>query len=268
MKHCPKCRQTYDDDGDFCVVDGALLASDEGRVFVLQDEDPTGGEIPTQFVAVPHSNVPGSRAADGQKWLYAVIGGLAAIILIGGGYLLATQVREQGTATSNNAARVSPTTDLAAGNVNNVGANSNARYTRIGDGQRGDLGVNTPVNSNVHSYRPPESNMPANRGRREGPLERRFTRTYSGTIDNDSVAMDLVRDGSSLSGKVRPRGRNADIYVEGYIENDGSFGMEEKSDIGLTTGVYRGQISRDGTLTGVWSKPDGGKTRSMFLRRQ
>lgn len=80
--------------------------------------------------------------------------------------------------------------------------------------------------------------------------------------------MDLERSGRVLSGEVKPGGRSADIFVEGYVNDDGTFQMDEKSDIGVVTGVYYGKLNSDGTITGTWSKPGGDKTRSLFLRRQ
>ena len=97
---------------------------------------------------------------------------------------------------------------------------------------------------------------------------RQFSATYVGNIGDNGVEMDLRRNGTTLSGTVRPYGNSADIYVNGYIDDDGSFSMDETSDIGVVTGVYRGWLRSDGTINGSWSKPGGDRSRSISLRRR
>lgn len=263
MKHCPQCRQIYDDDGIFCVADGATLFDGAGgRVIVSLDESPGVEEIPTQYVPVPRP--PMAPAADSPNLLYGVIGALIAVILMGGGYLFLFE-RGENSGEITQTLNIAATPDLAAGNMLNFGANSNSNSRRP---------VNAPQTAvdaiNANTPRP-WANAKANNTNRVpsgGTLEWRFNQRFAGTLDNDGIEMQLTRNGSSLSGMVHPHGRYAEIYVDGYIENDGSFAMNEKSDIGVVTGVYRGRLGPDGTINGVWSKPDGDKTRRMFLRRR
>ena len=118
--------------------------------------------------------------------------------------------------------------------------------------------ANTAANAAVPANRPPQG----------GRLSRQFSHTFAGTVGDNGVEMTLHRSGSTLSGKVRPYDSYADIYVNGYIGDDGQFSMDETSDMGVVTGVYQGRMNADGTLNATWSKPGGDRTRSISLRRK
>jgi len=134
--------------------------------------------------------------------------------------------------------------------------------------------VNVPVNKPQKMVNVPnkpqkmDNTFPgeSNTRKSDTSLTRNFTRTYSGTADNDGISMQLRRSGSSLSGKVFSRRSVTDISVSGSISDDGYFEMNEHSDIGEQTGIYSGRISDDGTMSGTWTKPDGSKSRRFFLR--
>lgn len=118
--------------------------------------------------------------------------------------------------------------------------------------------ANKPMNSNV-------SNMTSNSS---SSLTRSFNRTYKGTINyGNEIEMRLERSGSSLSGTVSPKYRYADITVSGTIDDNGEFELDEYDDQGNQTGIYRGRIRTDGTISGTWSKPDGSKSRPLSLRQ-
>lgn len=265
MKICPKCNRTYDGDNVFCVEDGTTLIADasQSRVVVSWDDPPSGDEIPTQYVSIPQQPHVQQPAADGSRWLYALVGGLCAVIIVGGAYLIINGSRENKPEFARVENSLGPSTNNSNGASNydpgNLGANKPFNP------------MNSAANLNARSgpTAPGGNTMPAiNANYNPGKLERNFSRTFYGTVDDDGIEMDLRRNGSRLSGKVRPQNRSADISVEGYIENDGSFTMEEKSDIGLVTGLYRGRIQPDNTINGTWSKPDGDKTRPLSLRSQ
>ena len=265
----PQCNQTFDDATDFCVDDGTRLVTtgnqNQSRVVVSWDDQSSIGEIPTQYVSIPQQPATPQTTPSNPNWLYAVIGGLVAVVIMGGAYLLLVGSREKDiekTRLENSA----PTTNAASSNVvngmlNNIGANRNGFATN-------SASANAPANVLANSPFMPANAPAANANRGNSPVEKRFRRTFYGTVDNDGIEMYLERNGSSLTGKVHPNHRNAVIYVEGYVENDGSFQMDEKSDIGVVTGVYRGRFNSDGTVNGTWSKPGGEKARPLFLRRQ
>ena len=251
MKRCPRCNQTFDDATDFCVDDGTPLVAYNSFV---------SADVPTQFVGIPNSpqqQVP----VESSKLLYGVIGGLIAIILSMGAYflLIATSSDSNKAANSNSDQANRSSANIPDGN--NIGANSlnNFRPTPV-----------TNIASTMANAANTATNtaMPVANVQRGPALSRRFNSTFEGNVGDNGVEMDLQRNGSSLNGRVRPYDNSAEIYVEGSISDDGSFAMDEKSDIGVVTGAYRGRFNADGTVTGTWSKPDGEKTRTIFLRRQ
>lgn len=263
MKYCPQCQSVFDDDNTFCVSDGTTLimqaAADPSR-FVVSVTPHVSDEVPTQYVPIkPLPTVAAPVQPSNNGLLYAVIGCLVTIIVIGVGVLLYVAVGgKDGEAAANN----SNGTPSQSNSGNNVGSSD---LTRVRNTEPANAPANLPVNPMPMQ---PAANAPAANAVKLPTLEKRFNRTYSGTMDNSGVEMDLNKNGSSLSGKVRPYGRYADIYVDGSVDNDGSFYMDEKSDIGVVTGTYRGRMYPDGSMTGTWSKPDGSKPKPINLRRQ
>ena len=256
MKVCRVCHTEYTADDDFCPLDGSpLVSKDPGgdRVVVSWDTKPAD-EVPTRYVSIPRQPRRAESGPVNSRWLYVLLGGLAAVVIMGGGYLFFTGQREK-----------NPEWTGAGGTASTRSAPVNASP---GDNRNQNSGAAvTP--SNANSEIPNKMSGPATNVMRAGAsLERKFRRTYSGTLDTGAIQMDLERSGRILTGKIRPIGRDADIFVEGYIDDDGTFQMDEKSDIGVVTGLYRGKFNGDGTVTGTWSRPDGDKTRSLFLRRQ
>lgn len=260
MKHCPLCQSVYPVDDVFCPNDGSALVEQEpqgqSRVVVSWDDKP---EIPTQYVSIPQQTPSPIPPPNNPGWLYALVGVLIAVIVMGMGFFVFVGSRNDDGEMVN--VNRSNTVTSAYNGVPYTGMQGAAnRMANAANAAR------TPANAMAMA---PPANAPASNIARPGaPIERRFSSTFAGTVDNDGIEMYLTRNGSQLSGTVRPYGRRADIYVEGYIENDGSFAMDEKSDIGVVTGVYRGRFNSDGTVNGVWSKPSGDKTRPLFLRRQ
>lgn len=258
MKHCPQCQRLYDDETVFCVEDGSSLVlqaeADPNRFVVSLGKAESSEEIQTRYVRIPTQQPIPVRVPENQNWLYGVIGGLAAIVIMGGIYLLLM---------------VSGEKDRANARVETPAATANATSNNVSNAPTLESGRNYfPANIATNTPRPAVNVPPTNAMYQNPTSESRFRRMYAGTVDNNGISMDLERNGSSLTGKVRPNGRYADIYVSGNIGDDGSFQMDEKSDIGVVTGIYRGRLNGDGTMTGTWSKPGGDKTRPLFLRRK
>lgn len=146
MKQCSQCHQLYDEDSEFCVSDGSLLVStsekNQSRVVVSWDDQQLSGETPTQHVSIPQQASNLQTTPNNSNLLYAVIGGLVAVILIGGAYLFLVVSREK----DNEKSRIEPS---------NISTNSNpANNSKNGNttgGERDQAATNSgvdPVNAN------------------------------------------------------------------------------------------------------------------------
>lgn len=166
MKVCSICHTGYSADDDFCPLDGSpmVLKDQGGRVVVSWDTKPAD-EVPTQYVSVPR---PGPAAPDNSKWLYALLGGLAAIVVMGGAYFFITGQREQRIPESTVQGSPSP-------------GNSSVTNT---SGENRNQGTGSPaINTNTPFDITNKAQGPAMNTNRGAPLERKFRRTYFGTLD-------------------------------------------------------------------------------------
>lgn len=246
MRKCPQCNQVYSDDDIFCVNDGTTLVTAHSPAVPNRVVIPVGGDQPTQVVASPPLTPPSNRVSPAQpsRGLYVVIGLLVVVILGMGVGLYIMQNRTAITAQDNSGSK----------NENKLSPSPSA----------------TPVPTTAN-LKPEAANVNFDTGRNiavnnpKPAISNRFSQTYEGTVNYDEIEMQLVRNGGTISGKVIPKNRDIDISVSGNIDNDGSFVMTEYSDLGAITGVYRGRI-QDDTINGTWSKPDGSKSRPLFLR--
>ena len=251
MRRCPTCNLTFTDDYVFCTDDGTTLVEHIGGEAPGVSKFSVSWETPTQVVERPQQPQP----SDASKWLYLIIGTMAAIIA---GLLVFTFILPQ-TKKNEIVDASSPAIETPR-NGNVAASNQNENVFALNQ----NVAVN---NANSTPIKTPESNVnSASNVQKPAGLPRNFNRTYAGTVNYDEIEMQLERSGSSLEGRVYPKYRSADIFLEGYISDDGSFEMDEKSDIGVVTGVYHGRINTDGTMSGSWTKPDGSKSRPFFLR--
>ena len=253
MKKCPLCNLTYNDDDDvFCTIDGkTLVPYSDGQ---SPSRFSVSLEQPTEVVQRPLPPPVTPASSDNSKWLYLLIGTMALIILgMGIIFFLSRSPKETEVANVKKIQEETPKEENVSAPNQNTAKIINATP------------VLTPEKlppSNTNSDFSSESNT-----KRGGSyLPRNFNRTYQGTVNYDEVEMRLERSGSTLSGKVIPKYRYADISVRGEVKDNGSFEMNEYSDIGVVTGVYRGRINADGTMEGRWEKPDGSKPRPFSMR--
>lgn len=257
MKFCPVCNSEYPADDDFCPVDGSQLAlkqaGDPGRVVVSWDANPPD-EVPTRYVPVPPQPGQAQAAPDNSKWLYALVGGLTAIVLMGGLYIFMTGQREK--PPEGNGFQSSSSAVNTPGNKN---TGDNRVQTSV------DIGAVT--NADVTTSNKPAPNT--NTGP-PSPLQRKFERSYAGDLYTNYIEMNLRRDSGSLSGEVVfSNGKRTYLRLDGNIENDGTFKMNELSDTGALTGIYRGKFNSDGSMvTGTWTDKWDETPRSFSLRRQ
>lgn len=243
MKQCSNCKKFYQDDDDFCPEDGSPLGASgnaENRVVVSWDERPTE-PAPRPFVPPPLPHPVPQQGGGNNAILYALIGALVAVVVIGGIYILNSGPDK--TTWSNTSSASTP------------GANQSpaVKPANTATPLQNKIPVATNTNSSGSSAK----------------LDRSFRGTFDGTLDGHSIQMQIERDGRSLGGKVTPTRRDAaEIYLDGTIEDDGSFVMDEKSDTGVVTGIYRGRIDADGGMSGTWTKPNGDRACSFSLRKQ
>lgn len=274
MKKCPSCNQLFEDDNLFCVDDGTTLVAgsdlSQSRLVVSLEDNPPSSEIPTQVVPHPAAPADYSRPAgpppavspDNSKYLYAVIGALIAVIAAMGIWFFALRgpAEKETVKTADQSEKPkneNRSVESFASNQNSA-APVNIPAKNIEKPQ-----ANTEVGDNRAANLPAEKQNPA---KINFSLKRNFDQTFRGTADDDGISMQLRRSGDSLNGRVFSRRSATDITVSGRIYDDGSFEMNEYSDIGVQTGIYQGRISPDGTMTGTWTKPDGSKPRPVFLR--
>ena len=93
-------------------------------------------------------------------------------------------------------------------------------------------------------------------------LPKTFERNYQGTIAAQSFAMTLKRDGGELSGTASTRKTD---YLYGSIEESGEFRLEGKEADVRSTGIYKGRIHPDGSITGTWTTLEGAKSTPFNL---
>lgn len=93
-------------------------------------------------------------------------------------------------------------------------------------------------------------------------LPKTFERNYQGTIGAQNFSMVLKRDGGELSGTASTRKTD---YLYGTIGDDGEFKLEGKEDDVRSTGIYKGRIHPDGSITGTWTTLGGTKSTPFNL---
>lgn len=182
MKRCPRCNQTFDDATDFCVDDGALLEpvstgeKSPSRIVVSLEEQQLSGETPTQHThtSIPQQASNPQTTPNNSNLLYAVIGGLVAVILIGGAYLFLFWPREK----ENEKARIEPS---------NISTNSNqANISNNGNNATGGERDHTATNSGVDP-------MNANVSRQSTISEKKNTKKDGETPQSDQKAIPLAK---------------------------------------------------------------------------
>lgn len=267
MKVCPRCNSFYADDEVFCIDDGTPLlqdASSGGRRFSVSLED----EVLTTHVAVPPRGVAAAVVPAAKPvWAYAIIGCLVGVILMGGVYVYLVTSRQSDNETAwrntavSNASKVSNDSSTSKNDTNIV---TNGATNRVANA------ANTAANAmaNAANAMASAANTAANKAANVARPANRGDDTYVGSVGDNSVAMELRRRGTTISGRVRPSGSSSDIFVSGTIDSNGNFWMEEKSDTGVQTGIYSGRIDDYGAMSGTWSKPNGERSRSIYLTRR
>ncbi len=290
MKICRQCRSVYDDETFFCVNDGnTLISEDSTEVETVVNESfqipgpavnvcrscgigiPAGFEICENCrirLAAPVDTFPGFNhplsAPTGQNsgpgtdtvaWGQpiqmpavaapatgrnnnALIAILATLSIILAGIILF-----QLTSSSSRSGD-SP----AAGPENPAGETmaSGKSVNSATDVRSSDANAKVPANADVTTE--------ANNGPPAPFLPYTFQRTYRG-YSNRPLEISLSKNGSSLSGVAKTPGDWDDL--SGTIEPDGSFSLAGNNQGLGVTGYWRGRISPNGSIRGVWTATTG-----------
>jgi hypothetical protein len=87
MKQCPACLQNYDDAENFCQSDGSTLI-----VISMEQTSYSSADTPTVVIPkFPNGQTNPLPVKQTSPILYALIGGMAVLILVLGGFLLYRQ---------------------------------------------------------------------------------------------------------------------------------------------------------------------------------
>lgn len=290
MKICPQCSSVYEDDLLFCVEDGNALINDSAEVQTVVNEGfrlsmpggsvcrtcgigvPAGfdicencrirltapgqtvagfgqqgpGPMPNQggFIAPtaawgqPVQMPPAATAATGRN-NNVLIGVLAVLSIILTAVILFQVVGN--TSKSNEKTAAGP--ESSSGETAASGKSGDSQS----DSKKPDSDVKTPANS--------DATVAANTTQPEAPLlPYSFQHTYRG-YSNRPLEMTLTKNGSSLSGVAKTPGDWDDL--SGTIEPDGSFTLAGNNQGMGITGYWRGRISPNGSIRGVWTATGG-----------
>lgn len=94
-----------------------------------------------------------------------------------------------------------------------------------------------------------------------------FSRAFEGTLNNQyAIEMNLQRNGESLSGTYLYTRHKVDIPINGTIDGQGNFVINEFDSKGNQTGVFKGRLLSSDSIDGTWSKPNGDKSMPFSLK--
>jgi hypothetical protein len=172
MKQCPNCGQLYSDDNTYCLSDGTVLqaAADKGQT----PPPHTSADMETQVLRP--APAPSAPKSDSLKWLYLIIGLMAAAIIA-----LMFLYSRTGNGEQNTANKKEGSANTRSAGNENTAKNSNAAAAPAAS-------TNQPVISNISPG-----------GKWAGDFVYPAGTKYAGT--EYSVQMDLADDGSG--GRVR-----------------------------------------------------------------
>lgn len=127
-----------------------------------------------------------------------------------------------------------------------------------------DLSVSSSTPYSTYTATPYRTSTPGSTSNSSSTsvLSSNFDKSYSGTISGQSFTMRLKRDGSSLKGTAST-GRTD--YLYGTIDNNGNFTATAYENDNNKSGIYKGKIYSDGSISGTWTNPQGGQSTSFSL---
>ena len=126
---------------------------------------------------------------------------------------------------------------------------------------------NTAVNSTPNSSLTSKTATPITSSTVDSSttLPNNFDRSYEGTISGQNISMTLKRDGDELKGTAATSRTD---YLYGKINSDGEFRLEGYENDNKLTGIYKGRIYPNGSISGTWTTPQGTKPTTFSLSEQ
>jgi len=130
--------------------------------------------------------------------------------------------------------------------------------------------VPTDVNKQMHTAKPEsvldvvKSEAPPARDALQAPRWSGPVTLRGEIVHGLTIEMELVREGSKLSGSYAYERIGNAIPVRGTIEETGSIVLEEFVK-GQKTGIFTGKVVSDARIEGKWSKPGSTRSRDFFL---
>ncbi len=128
--------------------------------------------------------------------------------------------------------------------------------------------TNKLPSANTNSNQKSNSNKATNSGAANSNLSTSFSTDYTGTIgkNNLSISMSLTRNGNNLNGTAST-GKTDTLF--GTIDNNGNFTLTGYENGGnIKSGIYKGKIYNDGSISGTWTNPQGGQSSSFSLSEE
>jgi hypothetical protein len=96
-------------------------------------------------------------------------------------------------------------------------------------------------------------------------LPPRFTRAYEGEIDGKlPVRLVLTKNGQQLTGTYLYKRIGKPLKLQGTINGEGEFTLDEFDPSGRKTGGFKGEFDSPTRLGGSWSGPGGGEPKHFF----
>ncbi len=233
---CPNCGIGNPPDGDFCVNCGQALKSVPAQPRKKQVAlPPPQVSIPTQIIkpGVVGYIQPEATAMSKGATSGLTAGGVILILVIACCVCVNVQSNKNSSGVS-----TTPTSTPS------YSSTPYASYTA------------TP-------YPKPTNTATTNKASSKPSLPNSFNKDFLGTIGRQSLSMNLRRDGSDLKGTAST-GRTD--YLYGTIDSDGNFTAKGyENDGSYESGIYRGRIYSDGSMSGTWTNPQGGQSISFSL---
>lgn len=92
-----------------------------------------------------------------------------------------------------------------------------------------------------------------------------FDRQYSGTIAGQTLTMNLIKNGGSLTGTASTTKTDT---LSGTIQDNGDFSVDAIPIGKSATGIFSGRIYDDGSIKGKWTDRQGGKESPFQVQQK
>lgn len=276
MKTCPQCNTVYDEDYVFCLADGNTLLDRDGEQETVPNRKfsmpPVGGELEMSVYcgSCGLENTANSKFCkkcgesfeddDGEPSPQTRYGGAAV-----GGQAFGETVTFQ-----------SPkfTPPAQPGPTQPQSSNKSFIYVAVGVGAVFLFGIifvglmiGTSPSKSLKKSGDNGTGSNSQVKNQESSLPDTFDRDYEGSVNGKRqtmpLTMHLKRDKSIITGWAETSAATDEL--SGSIEPNGGFQVNGTPAGKPTTGIWKGRIYTDGSITGNWSALDGTKSRPFSV---